>query len=59
MIKDDILRQKLEKARQKMYALQARYGFNHASVLKQSMILDELINQYNHHFYVREKNPIS
>ncbi|WP_342416567.1 aspartyl-phosphate phosphatase Spo0E family protein [Paenibacillus sp. FSL R10-2782] len=59
MIRDDILRQRLEEDRQKLYDLQAKYGFAHASVLKQSMILDELINQYNRHFYVREKNPIA
>ncbi|MGW8958393.1 aspartyl-phosphate phosphatase Spo0E family protein [Paenibacillus sp. NPDC055715] len=59
MIRDDILRQKLEKARQKMYALQAKHGFDHASVLKQSMILDELINDYHHTFYRRGKNPIA
>ncbi|AET58981.1 hypothetical protein HPL003_11110 [Paenibacillus terrae HPL-003] len=58
MIRDDILRQRLEKARQKLYDSQAKYGFDHASVLRQSMILDELINQYNRHFYVREKNSI-
>ncbi|MET3211452.1 UNVERIFIED_CONTAM: hypothetical protein ABIC26_004419 [Paenibacillus sp. PvR008] len=58
MIRDDILPQQLEEARQKLYDLQAKYGLDHASVLRQSMILDELINQYNHHFYVREKNPI-
>ncbi|WP_068502557.1 aspartyl-phosphate phosphatase Spo0E family protein [Paenibacillus kribbensis] len=59
MIRDDILCQKLEKARQKLYVLQAKYGFGHASVLRQSVILDNLINQYNHRFYVRDKNPIA
>ncbi|MEC0233011.1 aspartyl-phosphate phosphatase Spo0E family protein [Paenibacillus kribbensis] len=57
MIRDDILRQKLEKARQKLYVLQAKHGFSHASVLRQSVILDNLINQYNRHFYIKEKNP--
>ncbi|TKH43864.1 aspartyl-phosphate phosphatase Spo0E family protein [Paenibacillus sp. FSL R10-2782] len=53
MIRDDILRQRLERARQKLYILQAKHGFSHASVLRQSMILDKLINQYNRLFYVR------
>ncbi|MDQ0496678.1 MULTISPECIES: aspartyl-phosphate phosphatase Spo0E family protein [Paenibacillus] len=57
MIGDDILRQKLEKARQKLYVLQAKHGFGHASVLRQSAILDNLINQYNRHFYIKEKKP--
>ncbi|WP_068498450.1 aspartyl-phosphate phosphatase Spo0E family protein [Paenibacillus kribbensis] len=57
MIRDDILRQKLEKARQKLYVLQAEHGFGHASVLRQSVILDNLINQYNRHFYIKEKKP--
>ncbi|KJD43656.1 aspartyl-phosphate phosphatase Spo0E family protein [Paenibacillus terrae] len=57
MVRDDILRQRLEKARQKLYALQAKHGFSHASVLRQSMIMDKLINQYNHHFYMKEKKP--
>ncbi|MBE0334920.1 aspartyl-phosphate phosphatase Spo0E family protein [Paenibacillus sp. 28ISP30-2] len=57
MIRDDILRQRLEKARQKLYVLQAKHGFSHSSVLRQSMILDKLINQYNRHFYVKEKKP--
>ncbi|AOK91561.1 MULTISPECIES: aspartyl-phosphate phosphatase Spo0E family protein [Paenibacillus] len=57
MIRDDILCQQLEKARQKLYILQAKYGFNHASVLRQSVIMDNLINQYNHLFYIKEKKP--
>lgn len=58
MIRDDILRQQLEKARQKLYILQAKHGFNHASVLKQSVIMDNLINQYNHLFYIKEKSRL-
>ncbi|MDY7992132.1 aspartyl-phosphate phosphatase Spo0E family protein [Paenibacillus polymyxa] len=57
MIRDDILCQQLEKARQMLYILQAKHGFNHASVLRQSVIMDNLINQYNHLFYIKEKKP--
>lgn len=58
MIRDDILCQQLEKARQKLYILQAKHGFNHASVLRQSVIMDNLINQYNHLFYIKEKSQL-
>jgi hypothetical protein len=57
MKKQESLRQRLEKARQKLYDLQTKYGLGHARVLKQSMVLDELINQYNRTFYARVKKP--
>lgn len=41
------LMQQMEHARQRMHDLYAEYGFGHACVLEQSMLLDELINQYN------------
>lgn len=44
---DESLNQQIESARQRMHGLYKQYGFGHASVLEQSMILDELINQYN------------
>lgn len=41
------LQKKIEDARQKLYILEQRYNdFQHPLVLKQSMLLDELINEY-------------
>ncbi|MGG1619546.1 Spo0E family sporulation regulatory protein-aspartic acid phosphatase [Paenibacillus sp. NRS-1782] len=31
-----------------------QYGFGHACVLEQSMLLDELINQYNRMFQTKK-----
>ncbi|MFC3749378.1 aspartyl-phosphate phosphatase Spo0E family protein [Paenibacillus sp. GCM10012306] len=37
----------VEKARENLYQTQQRYGFlTHPKVIEQSMILDELLNQY-------------
>ncbi|APB69069.1 aspartyl-phosphate phosphatase Spo0E family protein [Paenibacillus polymyxa] len=47
---DKTLNQQLENARQRLYDLYNQYGFEHASVLEQSMLLDELINQHNRIF---------
>ncbi|WP_283654592.1 aspartyl-phosphate phosphatase Spo0E family protein [Paenibacillus sp. RC334] len=52
---DNILSHHVEAARQKLHDLQNKYGFGHASVLKQSMVLDELINQYQYTYYRRKK----
>ncbi|MGM1019366.1 MAG: Spo0E family sporulation regulatory protein-aspartic acid phosphatase [Bacillota bacterium] len=57
MKKQEILRYRLEKNRQKLYDLQKEYGLDDARVLKQSMLLDELINQYNRTFYTNVKKP--
>ncbi|AET59015.1 hypothetical protein HPL003_11290 [Paenibacillus terrae HPL-003] len=57
MEEKELLKLRLENARQKLYDLQAKYGLEHALVLNQSMILDELINQYNRTFYRRVKKP--
>lgn len=54
---DNVLSHHVEAARQKLHDLQNKYGFGHASVLKQSMVLDELINQYQYTYYRRKKNP--
>ena len=43
----ETLHQQLENARQQLYDLYNQYGFEHTSVLEQSMLLDELTNQYN------------
>ncbi|MFK4300419.1 MULTISPECIES: aspartyl-phosphate phosphatase Spo0E family protein [unclassified Paenibacillus] len=43
--------QQMEYARQHLHELYEEYGFGHACVLEQSMLLDELINQYNRMFH--------
>ncbi|AET58050.1 hypothetical protein HPL003_06435 [Paenibacillus terrae HPL-003] len=53
------LQQRLEKNRQRLYDLQAKYGLDHMYVLRQSMVLDELINQYNRMYYTKLKKPIA
>ncbi|MDP4099102.1 aspartyl-phosphate phosphatase Spo0E family protein [Paenibacillus sp. P96] len=50
------LSRRIEESRQQLYALEQEYGLTHASVLKQSMVLDELINEYNRKFYARTKS---
>ncbi|MGW8959690.1 Spo0E family sporulation regulatory protein-aspartic acid phosphatase [Paenibacillus sp. NPDC055715] len=45
----------MENARQQLHDLFGQYGLGHACVLEQSMLLDELINQYNRIF--RPKKP--
>lgn len=57
MKKKVALRKRIESARQKLYDLALQYGFGHKRVLKQSMVLDELINQYNRNFYAHIKKP--
>ncbi|CAI6085272.1 hypothetical protein PAECIP112173_04585 [Paenibacillus sp. JJ-100] len=44
----DTLERRIEHARKQMHALLNKYGlFLHPAVIKQSMVLDELINQYS------------
>ncbi|WP_106768748.1 aspartyl-phosphate phosphatase Spo0E family protein [Paenibacillus faecalis] len=54
MIHAEVMRQQIEKSRQLLNQMGRRYGLRHPKVLKQSMHLDELINQYNRVKY-REK----
>lgn len=54
-----ILQQRLEKNRQRLYDLQAKYGLGHMYVLRQSIVLDELTNQYNRIYYAKLKKPIA
>lgn len=43
------LKLQIEAARQKLYQLKMDYGdLLHPLVIQQSMVLDDLINQYNH-----------
>ncbi|MCP3808690.1 aspartyl-phosphate phosphatase Spo0E family protein [Paenibacillus sp. Lou8.1] len=46
--------QQVENARQHLHDLYEEYGFGHACVLEQSMLLDELINQYNRMFQTKK-----
>ncbi|ALA41003.1 hypothetical protein ABE82_05470 [Paenibacillus peoriae] len=46
--------QQMEHARQQLHDLYEEYGFGHACVLEQSMLLDELINQYNRLFQTKK-----
>ncbi|KJD44864.1 aspartyl-phosphate phosphatase Spo0E family protein [Paenibacillus terrae] len=51
---DETLQQQMENARQQLHDLFEQYGFGHACVLEQSMLLDELINQYNRMFQTQK-----
>jgi len=53
------LQNRLEMARQELNNLVLQLGISHPSVLQQSMLLDELINQYNRVYYTRTKSGIS
>lgn len=45
----DELKPRIEEAREKLHQLKTEYGeLLHPQVIHQSMVLDELINQYNH-----------
>ncbi|MEC0180166.1 aspartyl-phosphate phosphatase Spo0E family protein [Paenibacillus peoriae] len=57
MNKDETLAliQQMEHARQHLHDLYAEYGFGHACVLEQSILLDELINQYNRMFQTKKQ----
>ncbi|MNI32162.1 Spo0E like sporulation regulatory protein [compost metagenome] len=46
MREEEGLKQILEQARQDLNNLQYQYDLDHPAVLHQSMVLDELINQY-------------
>ncbi|WP_404580983.1 MULTISPECIES: Spo0E family sporulation regulatory protein-aspartic acid phosphatase [unclassified Paenibacillus] len=56
---EETLQQRLENNRQRLYDLQAKYGLSHIDVLRQSMVLDELINQYHRMYYAQLKKPIA
>ncbi|MCP3795794.1 aspartyl-phosphate phosphatase Spo0E family protein [Paenibacillus sp. CH40] len=47
--------QQIEHARQHLHDLYEEYGFGHACVLEQSMLLDELINHYNRMYQTRKQ----
>ncbi|MHA7584732.1 aspartyl-phosphate phosphatase Spo0E family protein [Paenibacillus vandeheii] len=48
MTRSMLMQLRIERARNRLYVLTEKYGdFQHPAVIKQSMVLDELINQYN------------
>ncbi|MGG1653737.1 Spo0E family sporulation regulatory protein-aspartic acid phosphatase [Paenibacillus sp. NRS-1780] len=52
---DESLNKQIESARQRLHDLyEEQCGFGHACVLEQSMILDELINQYNRMYQTKK-----
>lgn len=53
------VRIRIERARNKLHKLQIQYGgFNHPEVLRQSVVLDELLNTYDHSYRDRmNKRP--
>lgn len=53
MVEKQKMREILDESRDILYILEQKYGLSHPHVLKQSMLLDELINQYNRVYYVR------
>lgn len=52
----DFLKFKIEQARQQLYDIEVECGsLIHPEVIQQSMVLDELINQYNRqHFKLKQ-----
>lgn len=59
MIHQKSLQQSIDVARQQLYNLAKHYDLSHPIVLKQSMVLDELINKYNRLTYKRSPRPLS
>lgn len=46
--KSMLIQLRIERARNRLHALTTKHeNFQHPAVIKQSMVLDELINQYN------------
>ncbi|MFM9278628.1 aspartyl-phosphate phosphatase Spo0E family protein [Paenibacillus jiagnxiensis] len=55
-----ILRIRIERERQRLHLMVQKYGeLSHPRVLKQSIRLDELINQYNRMGKEKIKKPIA
>ncbi|MNN73662.1 Spo0E like sporulation regulatory protein [compost metagenome] len=46
-----MLKQCIEQARHKLNKLEKQLYLGHPAVLHQSMVLDELINAYNRHYF--------
>lgn len=49
MKKRVLIQRRIDRARKHLHILVEKYGeIQHPAVIKQSMVLDDLINQYNH-----------
>lgn len=59
--KSKYIKHRIEEERQRLGLLAKQYGLQDKRVLKQSMELDQLINQYNEvkYDYMRRKEPIA
>ncbi|MNE77727.1 Spo0E like sporulation regulatory protein [compost metagenome] len=63
MKESEILKQGIEQARHKLNKLEDQLYLGHPAVLHQSMVLDELINEYNRYCFrrameaLRSKSP--
>ncbi|MNJ34197.1 aspartyl-phosphate phosphatase Spo0E family protein [Paenibacillus bouchesdurhonensis] len=59
--KSKYIKHRIEEERQRLGLLAKQYGLQDMRVLKQSMELDRLINQYNEvkYEYMRRKEPIA
>lgn len=53
-----IVRIRIERARSKLYKLHSQYGgFDHPVVLRQSIVLDELLNAYDNAYRMMTRPP--
>lgn len=53
-----IVRIRIEQARSKLHTLHIQYGgFNHPEVLRQSVVLDELLNAYDNAYRMSKRPP--
>ncbi|MEK3718045.1 aspartyl-phosphate phosphatase Spo0E family protein [Paenibacillus sp. FSL R7-0333] len=53
-----IVRIRIEQARSKLHKLHIQYGgFNHPEVLRQSVVLDELLNAYDNAYRMNKRPP--
>lgn len=59
MKKSMLMQLRIERARNRLHALSEKHeNFQHPAVIKQSMVLDDLINQYNRIGEQQIKKPI-
>ncbi|MBC8079732.1 MAG: aspartyl-phosphate phosphatase Spo0E family protein [Gorillibacterium sp.] len=58
MDQDEKISAQLEQARLKLYQLVFRYGILHRKVIRQSVVVDRLINRYNMIKYNEKPKPL-
>lgn len=52
------VRIRIERARSKLHKLQVQYGgFGHPKVIRQSVVLDELLNSYYNTYRMKKRPP--